>query len=206
VTQILTPIFHALSGREGEVGQPESGVEFDPLAAPLPADDAHTAGPQAPEPRRPDEVGFAQQSSARQDSEQQSSAQQGSEQQGSEQQGSARPTERRGPLQVVAGRTARGAHRARTAAAPAGCYANRAGLHSKPAQPAADPSSQPTGTGAHRAPEDGGSGTGGFVVRGAPVTSEEVGDSGSRHAVSRTGGRHRTLRAVTHQWAGPNKI
>lgn len=158
VTQILTPIFHALSEREGEFGAPEPVVTVD---------------------QDPPQLAFDQ------------------------------PTEKRGPvqvpaqvpLQVVAGRAAGGAHRARSTAAPARSYSNRAGCHSKSAQSAArldDPSALPTAAGAHRAPEDHNSGTGGFVVRGNPVNSGNVGDSGSHHAVSRTGGRHRTLRAVLH--------
>lgn len=157
VTQILTPIFHALSGREGDAETPETGADFheDPLAAPLPPTEF-----QAPEQRNFNE-----------------------------------PTEKRSALQVVAGRPAGGAHRARGASTPTRSYSGRAGFHSKPAQPAAD---LLAGTGAHRAPEDTRGGERGFVVHGTPVEAGDVGDSGSHHAVSRTGGRHRTLRAVSH--------
>lgn len=165
VTQILTPIFHALSGREGDAETPETGADFseDPLAAPLPA-----AEFQAPEQRNFDQ-----------------------------------PTEKRSALQVVAGRPAGGAHRARGASTPTRSYSARPGFHSKPAQPTTDPADLPAadlleGTGAHRAPEDPRGGERGFVVHGTPVEAGDVGDSGSHHAVSRTGGRHRTLRAVSH--------
>jgi hypothetical protein len=225
VTQILTPIFHALAERPGDDGVVESGASFDqdPLAAPLPA-----------EQRRFDQ-----------------------------------PTERRGPLQVVAGRTTGGAHRARGAASPTRSYSSRAGFHSRPAQSATESTSGSgltsgvEGTGAHRAPERsaaaGRTATLGHTAvagrAGAPGHSEAPGrtaaseftraterarvpeptrdplapeyipesrisqsgahgsaydpgfyrnpsgtgssDSGSHHAMSRTGGRHRTLRAVS---------
>jgi hypothetical protein len=224
VTQILTPIFHALAERQGDDGVPESGPSFDqdPLAAPLPAAGYRT------------------------------------EQYSAEQRRFDQPTERRGPLQVVAGRTTGGAHRARSTAAPTRSYSNRAGFHSKPAQPATELTGDAEGTGAHRAPERsaaaGRTTTLGHTAvagrAGTPGHSEAPGrtaaseftraterprvpeptrdplapeyipesrvsqsgahssvldrvpagssESGSHHAVSRTGGRHRTLRAVSH--------
>lgn len=159
MTQILTPIFHALSGGEADPGQPEPGVDFeqDPLAAPLPA-----AVLQEPEQRNFDQ-----------------------------------PTEKRSALQVVAGRAAGGAHRARSTSGTTRSYSSRAGFHSRPAQSGGELTGS-TGTGAHRAPEEDGVGGRGFVVHGTPVSAGHVGESGSHHAVSRTGGRHRTLRAVSH--------
>ncbi|HTK60753.1 MAG TPA: hypothetical protein VL595_00195 [Pseudonocardia sp.] len=159
MTQILTPIFHALSGGETEPGRPEPRVDFeqDPLAAPLPA-------------------------AALQDAEQRKFDQ---------------PTEKRSALQVVAGRAAGGAHRARSTSPTTRSYSSRAGFHSRPAQSGADALGS-TGTGAHRAPEDEGVAGSGFVVHGTPVSAGRVAESGSHHAVSRTGGRHRTLRAVSH--------
>ena len=68
----------------------------------------------------------------------------------------------------------------------------------------------PASPGAHRAPEDvRGAGEGGTSAHGGVtggvgstggfgVTSRVAEESGSHHAVSRTGGRHRTLRAVSH--------
>jgi len=159
VTQILTPIFHALVECEGVTAPLEPAVTFerDPLAAPLPP--AATTPSELP--------GFDQ------------------------------PTEKRGTLQVVAGREAGGAHRARGASGSTRSYSTRAGFHSRTAQTGGDALGV-AGIGAHRAPEDDGAGARGFVVNGAPVSAGRVGESGSHHAVSRTGGRHRTLRAVSH--------
>lgn len=194
VTQILTPIFHALAERQEDTGEPEPGAGFeqDPLAAPLPADQT-LSGYQAPEVRNYDQ-----------------------------------PTEKRGSLQVVAGRAVGGAHRARTSATPTRSYSSRANFHSHPTQTpahsAVELSGRAEGTGAHRAPE------GASAARtSAARTSEDSGpmhavdagrstpeafrgsgtfdairspraaaDSGSHHSVGRTGGRHRTLRAVSH--------
>jgi hypothetical protein len=157
VTQILTPIFHALSGRDADADLSVPGVDFeqDPLAAPLPP-----AAVQDPEP-----LNFDQ------------------------------PTEKRGPLQVVAGRASGGAHRAHGTSAAPRSYAGRAGFHRSSSQARTDLTGGSKGTGAHRAPEES---QRGFVVRGTAVSSGRVEDSGSHHAVSRTGGRHRTLRAVSH--------
>jgi hypothetical protein len=164
-------------------------------------------------------------------------------------------SEKRGPLQVVAGRVTGGAHRARSTPGTSRSYSSRPGFHSRPSQPAADLTTgratglmdgaatgltdlttgltgRTEGTGAHRAPEvhrdprattgvehtytgagrataahgaldskfsgfGAGSGAG---SRAGSVADSRAGsaDSGSHHAVSRTGGRHRTLRAVSH--------
>lgn len=121
VTQILTPIFHALSGGEGDAGSREPGTVDGP--------------------------GLFDQ-----------------------------PTETRGTLQVIPGRAGGGAHRARS-------YSSRAGFHSVSGQPAADATGRSAIPGAHRAPEEGRTG---------------VEESGGHPTMSRTGGRHRTLRAVSH--------
>jgi hypothetical protein len=162
VTQILTPIFHALSGREGDTGRREPGAYVD--QASLPA-----ADPQGAELPNFDQ-----------------------------------PTEKRGTLQVISGRTAGGAHRAHGNPTTRS-YSSRAGFHSKPGQPASDLTDltgRSATPGAHRAPEGARGAVGGGAALGTSggvaADGGATGESGSHHAVSRTGGRHRTLRAVSH--------
>lgn len=176
-TQILTPIFHALAVGQEATGQPlepDTGCGQEP-----PAPAAALYSPP-------------------------------------EQRGSDQSTEKSAALQVVAGRTTGGAHRARTSPTTTRTYSNRAGFHSRPSRSGSEHTGcSAEGSGAHRAPEAGpsthrtGVATGAQTVvthsAGSPgagaarMPTRAGGDGhGGQHAMSRTAGRHRTLRAVSH--------